>query len=52
MSFTPVEKKSEGNNFDYSAIARLKPGITMPQAQQDVDRMIEEFRPNIRPGVA
>ena len=39
MSFTPVEKKSEGNNFDYSAVARLKPGVTMPQAQQDVDRI-------------
>jgi predicted permease len=44
MSFTPVEKKSEGNNFDYSALARLKPGITMPQAQQDVDRIVEEIQ--------
>jgi putative ABC transport system permease protein len=40
MSFTAVEKKSEGNNFDFSAIARLKPGIAMPQAQQDVDRVM------------
>lgn len=40
MSFTPVEKKSEGDNFDFSAIARLRPGITMPQAQQDVDRVM------------
>jgi len=40
MSLTPVEKKSEGNNFDFSAIARLKPGIAMPQAQQDVDRVM------------
>jgi predicted permease len=39
MSFTAVEKKSEGDNFDYSAVARLKPGVTMPQAQQDVDRI-------------
>src|SRR6266567_1893130 len=44
MSFTPVEKKSEGNNFDYSAIARLKPGITMAQAQQDVDRVVKEIQ--------
>ena len=44
MSFTPVEKKSEGNNFDYSAIARLKPGITMAQAQQDVDRIVKEIQ--------
>jgi putative ABC transport system permease protein len=44
MSFTPVEKKSEGNNFDYSAIARLKPGITAVQAQQDVDRVVKEIQ--------
>ena len=44
MSFTTVEKKSEGNNFDYSALARLRPGITMPLAQQDVDRIIEEIQ--------
>jgi putative ABC transport system permease protein len=40
MSFTPVEKNSEGTNFDYSAVARLKPGVSLPQAQQDVDRMM------------
>ncbi|HEY6852105.1 MAG TPA: ABC transporter permease [Terracidiphilus sp.] len=40
MSFSPEEAKSEGDNFDYSAIARLKPGITMSQAQQDVDRVM------------
>jgi putative ABC transport system permease protein len=44
MSFTPIEKKSEGNNFDYSAVARLKVGITMPQAQQDVDRIFAEIQ--------
>jgi putative ABC transport system permease protein len=43
MSFTPAEKNSEGNNFDYSAVARVKPGVTMAQAQQDVDRMIAEI---------
>src|SRR5277367_4838329 len=40
MSFTPVEKKSEGDNFDYGAVARRKPGITMSQAQHDVDRVV------------
>ena len=44
MSFTPAEKTSEGNNFDYSAVARVKPGVTMPQAQQDVDRIIAEIQ--------
>lgn len=41
MSFTPVEKKSEGDNFDYSVVARLKPGLTTVQAQQDLDRVME-----------
>ena len=40
MSFTPVEKKSEGDNFDYGAVARMKPGITMSQAQHDIDRVV------------
>jgi putative ABC transport system permease protein len=40
MSFTPVEKGAEGDNFDYGAVARLKPGITLAQAQQDVDRVM------------
>ncbi len=44
MSFTTVEKNSEGNNFDYSAIGRLKPGVTIPQAQQDVDRVIDAIQ--------
>ncbi len=50
MSLTPVEKASEGNNFDYGAVARLKPGVTMAQAQEDVDRVIAgivaQFPPN------
>ncbi len=39
MSFTPVEKGAEADNFDYGAVARLKPGVTPQQAQQDVDRV-------------
>jgi predicted permease len=39
MSFTPVEKGAQADNFDYGAVARLKPGITSEQAQQDVDRV-------------
>ena len=39
MSFTPVEKGAELDNMDYGAVARLKPGITQQQAQQDVDRV-------------
>jgi predicted permease len=40
MSFTPVEKKNEVINFGFSAIARMKPAISMPQAQQDMDRVM------------
>jgi predicted permease len=40
MSFTPVEKNSEGDNFDYSLVARLKPGLNHEQAQADIDRVI------------
>ncbi len=39
MSFTPVEKGAEADDFDYGAVARLKPGVTPQQAQQDVDRV-------------
>lgn len=44
MSFTAVEKNSEGDNFDYSAVGRLKPGVTPSQAQQDVNRVIAELQ--------
>ena len=40
MSFTPVEKGAEADNFDYGAVARLKPGVSAAQAQQDVDRVV------------
>ena len=41
MSLTPAEKQAEGDNFDYGAIARLKPGVTMAQAQQDADGVLK-----------
>jgi hypothetical protein len=40
MSFTPVERNSEGENYDYGLVARLKPDISTTQAQIDVDRVI------------
>ncbi len=40
MSFTPHEKEDEVDNFQYGAIARLKHGATISQAQTDVDRML------------
>src|SRR5579864_1190233 len=40
LSLTPTEKDSEGSSFDFSVVARLKPGVTSAQAQQDIDRVI------------
>ncbi|MBV8630249.1 MAG: ABC transporter permease [Silvibacterium sp.] len=39
MSFTPSERQREADNFDYGAVARLKPAVTPAQAQQDIDRV-------------
>ncbi|HEY1580990.1 MAG TPA: ADOP family duplicated permease, partial [Terracidiphilus sp.] len=45
MSFTAVEKKSEGENYDYGLVARLKPGLSLTQAQIDIDRVIASIQP-------
>jgi predicted permease len=36
MGFTREELANVGDNFDYSVIARLKPGVTLAQANADV----------------
>lgn len=45
MSFTTVEKNSEGENYDYGLLARLKRGVSMAQAQSDVERVIATIQP-------
>jgi len=45
MSFNSVEKNSEGENYDYGLVARLKPGVSRTQAQIDVDRVIAGIQP-------
>jgi predicted permease len=45
MSFTAVEKNSEGNNYDYGLVARLRPGVNAAQAQIDIDRVIATIQP-------
>ena len=45
MSFTPVEKNSEGENYDYGLVARLRPGVSTAQAQIDVDRVVAGIQP-------
>jgi predicted permease len=49
MSFTPDEKQDETDNFQYGAIARLKPGVTLAQAQGDVRRMVASIEAEIPP---
>lgn len=52
MGFTKEELAAKGDNFDYSAIARLKPGITAERAGADVSaiaqRIQAEFPAEIR----
>ena len=45
MSFTQMEKNSEGTNYDYGLVARLKPGLSLRQAQIDIDRVIASIQP-------
>jgi len=49
MSFTPDEKQDETDNFQYGAIARLKPGATLEQARDDVQRMVATVEAEIPP---
>jgi predicted permease len=49
MSFTPDEKQDETDNFQYGAVARLKPGVTLAQAQGDVQRMVAAIEAEIPP---
>lgn len=44
LSLTPTEKDSEGRSFDFSVVARVKPGISDAQAQQDLDRIVEAVK--------
>jgi putative ABC transport system permease protein len=45
MSLTPVEKDSEGENYDYGLVARLKPDLSPAQGQIDVDRVVAGIQP-------
>lgn len=52
LSLTPLELASEGAEYDYSALARLMPGVSIVQAQADVQRIIHalqaDYPPNVR----
>jgi Acidobacterial duplicated orphan permease len=44
MAFTDEERKSVGDNFDYSVVARLKPGASLADAGADVERVAQIIR--------
>jgi len=52
MAFTEQEKAAAGDNFDYDAIARLKPGVSLRQASDDAEtvmrRIVDGYPANIR----
>jgi predicted permease len=39
MSFTPQERADNGDNFQYGAVARIRPGVTFAQAALDANRV-------------
>jgi len=44
MAFTPYEMQNWGGNFNHSVLARLKPGVTLAQAQSDADSTFAEVK--------
>jgi len=40
MSFTATEKGAEADNMDYGAVARIRPGLTLAQAEEDAHRVM------------
>ncbi len=43
MQFSPEEVRDRAGSYDVSVIARLKVGVTVEQAQQDMSRVTAEF---------
>lgn len=46
MSFTPDELSEDNGLWGYQMVARLKDGITLPQAAQDADRVAQQIMRN------
>lgn len=44
LALTDQEKKVRASDFQYGAIGRLKPGVTLPQAQADIDSVSARFQ--------
>lgn len=52
MGFTPEELADVGDNFNYSVLARLKPGVTLGRANADISaiayRILQTYPPQFR----
>ena len=56
IAFTPDELADEGDNFNYSIVGRLTPGVALPQANADLQliahRIQETYPPEYRSDVS
>jgi putative ABC transport system permease protein len=52
MAFTHDELSNEGDNFDFSVLARLKPGVNLARANADLNaiahRILQAYPPQLR----
>jgi putative ABC transport system permease protein len=44
MAFTPKEIEDRASEFPVRIVARLRPGVSQPEAQRDVDRVAADFQ--------
>jgi predicted permease len=52
MSFTPLELSAEAEGgWDYGMVGRLKPGVTIAQAQSDAERVAQQIMRNYPPNL-
>jgi predicted permease len=49
MAFTDAERTQSGTNFNFAAVARLKPGFTLRQARADADSLGRQIEANHPP---
>ena len=52
MGFTPAELADIGDNFNYSTIARLKPGVTLAEANADVSATAHGIQATVYKGLS
>jgi putative ABC transport system permease protein len=52
MGFTPAELRDVGDNFDYTTIARLKPGVTLAEANADISATAHGIQATVYTGLS